>query len=50
MRTRLADLFLDYFNNFLTIERFAEYYGTTLEKAQRIIDIGRKCHEKRVSK
>lgn len=43
----LADLFLDYFNNFLTVERFAEYYGLEPKVAARVIRWGRKLHEKR---
>jgi hypothetical protein len=27
LRDYLADLYLDWVNNFLTIERFSEYYG-----------------------
>ena len=27
LRDTLADLYLDWVNNFLTIERFSEYYG-----------------------
>ena len=34
----MHDLYLDYVNNFLTVERFAEYYNLSLEQAQHIID------------
>lgn len=50
MKTKLANMFLDWFNNFLTIERFASYYEVDEEKARRIIEIGRRIHEKRVLK
>lgn len=36
------ELYLDWFNNFLTVERFAEYYGMTQEHAEEIILTGRK--------
>jgi len=32
----------DYLNNFLTVDRFAEYYGFELSDAQELIDCGRK--------
>jgi len=34
-------LYLEYFNNYLTLAYFAERYWLTLEEAQRIIDKGR---------
>jgi hypothetical protein len=34
-------MYLDYVNNFLTVERFAEYYDLTIEEANLIIDKGR---------
>lgn len=50
MKNKLMDMFLDYFNNFLSVERFAEYYGLTEAKARRVIKIGRDLHERRVTK
>lgn len=35
------ELYLDWVNNFLTVGRFAEYYGITVEHANAIIDAGR---------
>lgn len=34
-------MYLDWVNNFLTIERFAEYYGIRLGTARMIIRVGR---------
>ena len=31
------NLFLDYWNNWLTLERFAEYYGLTLKEAENLL-------------
>lgn len=39
------ELFLDYFNNYLTVEKFADDYGFTVRRAQEIIDVGRNAHE-----
>jgi hypothetical protein len=43
-----ADLYLDYYNNFLTVAKFAHYYGLTENEADAVILMGRRCHEKRV--
>lgn len=45
---KLVEHFLDYFNNYLSVERFAEANGWFKEEAQRVIDIGRDIHEERV--
>lgn len=44
IKAKINDMYLDYFNNFLSIYRFAEYYEIDEEKAYRIIDIGRKIN------
>ena len=36
--------FLDWFNNFLTVSRFADYYGWSDEMAILVIDEGRELH------
>lgn len=46
--SKLEQMFLDYFNNFLTIERFADYYNLDLKQAEFIIDKGRQLHQIRV--
>ena len=38
-------MYLDWFNNFLTLERFAEYYGIRDNTAKLIIKIGRLQNE-----
>lgn len=47
---KLAEMYLDWFNNFGSVSRFAEYYGTSELQALRIVRIGRKCHEQRVAR
>ena len=48
LRDTLADLYLDWVNNFLTIEKFSEYYGLDEEDARDLLKIAKKCHEQRV--
>ena len=43
----IEGLYLDYFNNFLTVPRFAEYYGMDDVCAAWVIEKGREInHEK----
>lgn len=48
-RNALAKMYRDYLNDFLTVSRFAEYYGVSETKANRIIEVGRKCHNFKLS-
>lgn len=41
MKKKIEKMYIDYFNNFLTVERFAEYYNIEIDKAQRVINLGR---------
>lgn len=49
MKKQIIDAFLDYFNNFITLEKFAEYYGISESAAKKIIDAGREMHENEVA-
>ncbi len=40
-------LYLDYFNNFLSVARFAEFYGMSEKTAEYVIDQGRKINQSR---
>ena len=40
-----AELFLDYWANWLTVDRFAEHYGMTREQALRVIAEGKQAHD-----
>jgi len=42
-------IFMDWFNNFLTVERFAEYYELEIEQAKKAIDAGQEIHNKRAN-
>lgn len=41
-------LYIDWFNNFLTLARFAEYYNLSESQARIAISAGKKIHEQRV--
>jgi len=45
---KVIEMYLNYVNKFLTVEKFAEWYGLEEEDANIIIDMGRKYHEQRV--
>ena len=47
---KLQLLFLDWWNDFLTVDYFAEYYEVSRERAERIIAIGRTIHNRRTSR
>ena len=40
----LQIMYLDYINNFLTVEKFAEYYNLTIEQANEVIEQGEIKH------
>jgi len=46
-RQKIEGLYLDWFNNFLTVDRFAEYYGLNIGQARRVINIGRALNWRR---
>ena len=48
LRDYLADLYLDWVNNFLTIAVFAEYYGLDEDDARDLLKVAKKSHEQRV--
>jgi hypothetical protein len=44
MRDILINAYLDYVDNYLTIEKYAEHNGLTVEQAKRLIGLGRDIH------
>ena len=44
----LADLALDWVNNWLTVRAFAEYHGVSEEAMRELLKIGKELHEQRV--
>ena len=43
----LCEFYLDYFNNFLTIEKFSQHYGLTWKQASQLIQISKDIYEMR---
>ena len=46
VKQKLNAIYLDWYNNFVTIDCFADYYNISIDKAERIINIGRKINHK----
>jgi aromatic ring hydroxylase len=42
----LIDQYLDYFNNYLTIAKYAEDNDLALHQAQTVVSLGKQLHEK----
>ena len=42
---KFREMYLDWANNFLTVEAFAEYYNLTVEQARYVLDSGKRYHE-----
>lgn len=49
-REKLKRMFREYWNDYLTIQNYAEAYGVTRDFMFRIINIGRKLHNKEAEK
>ena len=47
MKETIETMYLDYFNNFLSVSCFAEYYGITEAQAERVIALGRRINHRR---
>lgn len=43
----IIEMYLNYFNKFLTVEKFAEWYWLDEEDARIIIDMGYKYNERK---
>lgn len=43
----LADFYLEFLNNWLTIERYAEFNDMSINDCQMLINMGRVCHNER---
>jgi hypothetical protein len=46
-RAKLRCIFREWWNDYLTIQKIAEDYDISPERAYRIINIGRRLHNKR---
>ena len=45
-RESLLEMYFDYFNNYLTMEKFAEHRGLYVYEAAVLIDLAKRCLEK----
>jgi len=43
---KLELFYLDFFNNYLSVKKFAEFYGISEDKAVTLIDMGRVINHK----
>ena len=43
---KLELFYLDFFNNYLSVKKFAEFYGISEDKAVMLIDMGRVINNK----
>ena len=48
MSTQVIDFYLDWFNNYLTVETIAEHHGLDVDDAKALINMGRYMHHKHV--
>lgn len=45
MKEHLANFYLQYLNDFLTVEKFAAYHSMSEQDAAQLLNLGRKFHE-----
>jgi len=45
---KFHEMYLDWVNNFLTVDVFASYYNLTLEQAHYVIGSGKQYHESQI--
>lgn len=50
LRDLLAEAFLDYYNNYLTVRKFAACWGLTETQASAVVSLGREIHESQFAK
>jgi hypothetical protein len=50
MKNKLETAYIEWFNDFLTIGGYADYYHISDERAERIISLGRKLNHRRGAK
>lgn len=44
-RQDMIDIYLDYVNNYITLDAFAESYNLTLRQAIHVINLGKSFHK-----
>ena len=48
MGVQVIDFYLDWFNNYLTVETIAEHHGLDVDDAKALINMGRYMHHRHV--
>jgi len=48
MSVQVIDFYLDWFNNYLTVEKLAEHHGLAVDDAKALINMGRYMHRRHV--
>ncbi len=48
MGVQLIDFYMDWFNNYLTVEKIAEHHGIGVDDAEALIKMGRYMHQRHV--
>jgi hypothetical protein len=48
MNKQLREFYLDWFNNYLTVEKIAEHHGLDVDDAKALISMGRYMHHRHV--
>ena len=48
MGDQLIEFYLDWFNNYLTVEKIAEHHGLDVDDAKALISMGRHMHYRHV--
>ena len=48
MSVQVIDFYLDWFNNYLTVEKLAEHHGLDVDDAKALIRVGRYLHQRGV--
>ena len=48
MSVQVIDFYLDWFNNYLTVEKIAEHHGLDVDDDKALINMGRYLHQRGV--
>ena len=46
IREDLCEVYIDWLNNFVTVPAFADFYGLQEDEAKKVIELGKKIHER----
>lgn len=49
MKNKIEECFLDWCSNWITVDGYASYYGIEVDRAKRLLSLGRKIHYRKHS-